>query len=147
MTDKQPRSFRLMAIIGLALSLVGLFGYFFIMRIANQQVLSTGGGTSVMILWALLCAVAFILCFVGFRKTKLGNKTIAITGMIIGLFVLVISIWSGFTIAQAASNPELQRIRERLGTGYDEELTRLKDRLERKKIIAFPIQDTVDTLK
>lgn len=100
-----------------------------------------------MILWALLCAVAFTLCWMGYRKTKLGNKIIAISGMIIGLFVMVISVWSGFAIAQAASNPELQRIRERLGTGYDEELMKLKDRLERKEIIVFPQQDTVDSLQ
>jgi amino acid transporter len=147
MSEKQPQSHRLLAIIGLLLSMVGLFGYYFIMRAANNQVITSGAGAMIIFLWALLCALAFLFCLFGFRKSKVGSKLLAIIGMIIGVFVFVISVWSGITIQQAASNPELQRIREKLGTGYDEELLKLKGRLDRKEIIEFPIKDTLDTVK
>ncbi len=97
-----------------------------------------------MLLWALLCATAFILSFAAFRRSSLGTKSLATVGMIISVFTFLMSLWSASSIYQAASNPELQRLRDQLGSGYDEELKKLKNRLEKKEII---IEEKKDSLK
>ncbi len=143
MTEKQKRSGKSWAILGFILAIISLGGYYFAGNMANIEAITNGGGSMIMILWALLCLTAFFLSFAAFRKSSLGTKTLATVGMVISVFTFLMSIWSAVSIYQAASNPELQKLRETLGSGYDEELNKLKERLEKKDIIIEQKKDSI----
>lgn len=143
MAESKKKSGKSFALFGFVLAIISLGGYYFAGNMANIEAVTKGGGTIVMLLWALLCATAFILSFAAFRRSSLGTKSLATVGMIISVFTFLMSLWSASSIYQAASNPELQRLRDQLGSGYDEELNKLKNRLEKKEIIVEEKKDSI----
>lgn len=144
MAENNKKLGKSFAILGFILSIISLGGYYFAVNMANIEAITTGGGTLVMHLWALLCATAFLLCFSTHRRASAGAKGLAKAGMIISVFTILMSIWSAIIIYQAASNPDLEKLRERLDSDNDEELNKLKRRLDKQeKLIEQHIHDSI----
>jgi len=143
MAENNKNSRKSFAILGFILSIISLGGYYFAGNMANIEAITTGGGTIVMLLWALLCATAFLLCFSTIRRASAGTKGLAKAGMIISVFTFLMSIWSAIIIYQAASNPELEKLRQRLETNKDDELDKLNRRLDHQEKLILQEKDSI----
>lgn len=121
---------------GFVLSLVAIVGYFIVGGIATVQALaSPGGGTTTMIVWCVICALALLLSLMGYRKSAAAGakKGLALAGIIISLVALLLSIWAMVGLREVSTNPELEKARQELKNEWDKGMDKMKDEMNEQQ--------------
>lgn len=115
---------------GFVLSLVAIVGYFIVGGIATlAAIASPGGGTTTMIVWIVICALALLLSYMGFKKSSAvgAKKGLATAGIVISLVALVLSVWALIGLREVSNSPELQKAREEMKDAINKGMEDIKE--------------------
>lgn len=113
---------------GFVLSLVAIVGYFIVAVMATASA-ALSGSSSMLLIWAVICGIALLLSFMGYRKSAAAGakKGLATAGIVISLVALVLSGYGHYSLNKAMSDPAFQKAREEMKDALDQGFDKMKE--------------------